>query len=538
MGQTNRSYLPFTVSAMLMWLILYFIFPYYRYYIDPDGTSYLTISQRYADGDIQTAINGLWSPWACWLTALFIKAGLQAVPASVVVNALGATGFLWVSDALFDRFQLSSRSRWAYCLTLVVFLCYAIFWQSFDDLWGCFFMLAVLRIMLVEGFVQRPALWVGIGAVGALAFFAKAYSLPYFLLVVTVSVFFLAGKNKRQWFKIMVVAVTVLLLGCFPWMYALHGKYGIWTTSTAGPLNMSWYLVGHPEWKEGIDILLPPIYPTSVYFWEDPWYVNGHLSHWWDSSQLMVRQVLKLGYNFLMLLWCMVEISAFLPLIAGLMLWQLIMRFRLLSADVVTMYLFLILLPAGYIMVHLEGRYLWLMLPIAMVLAYREIPSIKMPAMRKFALPIFMISLLVFPLYGLFTMFNKGRAEYEFAQWLNANGIKGKSFVSNLHPRFLSKAMYHSGNSFYVINKQRPGANEDKGVNTGRLRKDIAKYRVDYYLHSPKVNGNELNPGFDDIFLGNLTDGVDTTLLKKVLHDSSTGFTLYQYQWDPHLGTL
>lgn len=538
MEQSSRAYLPFAVSALLMWVLLCLIFPYYRYYIDPDGTSYLTIAQRYADGDIDTAINGLWSPWACWLTALLIKAGVQAIPASVVVNAFAATGFLLISHSFFIRFGISAKIRWAYCLSLVVFLCYAIFWQSFDDLWGCFFMLVVLRIMIYDGFTKKPALWVVIGLVGALAFFAKAYSLPYFVLAVSVSVFFLVGRSKLQWFKIMMVATTVLLLGCFPWMYALHSKYGIWTTSTAGSLNMSWYLVGHPEWKDGIDILVPPIYPSSVFYWEDPWYVNGHISHFWDSTQLMIRQGLKLGYNFLMLVWCMVELSAVLPLIAIVILWHTIRRFRQLPVDVLALYLFFILLPAGYIMVHLEGRYLWLMLPIAMVVAYREMPSIKMPAVRKFALPIFIISLLVFPLYGLGIMFNKGRAEYEFAQWLNANGIKGKSFVSNLHPRFLSKAMYHSGNNFYVINKQRPEANEDKGVNTGRLRKDIAKYRVDYYLHSPNVNGNELNPGFNDIFLGDLTDGVDTTLLKKVLHDSSTGFTLYQYQWDPQLGTL
>lgn len=528
MGQTNRSYLPFTVSAMLMWLVLYLISPYYSYYIDPDATSYLTISQRYADGDIQTAINGLWSPWACWLTALLIKAGLAAVPASILVNTLGATGFLWVADSLFARFQLALSARWAYCLTLVVFLCYATFWQSFDDLWGCFFMLAVLRIMLANAFVQRPVLWVAIGMVGALAFFAKAYSLPYFMLVVTVSVFFLAGKNKLQWFKIMAVATTVLLLGCFPWMYAMHSKYGIWTTSTAGPLNMSWYLVGHPEWKEGIDILVPPIYPSSVYYWEDPWYVNGHLSHFYDSGQLMLRQVLKLGYNFLMLLWCMVEVSAFLPLIAGLILWQLVRRFRSLSADVLAMYLFLILLPAGYIMVHLEGRYLWLMLPIAMVVAYREMPAIKLTALKKYALPLFAISIIAFPLYGLFTMFNKGRAEYEFAQWLNANGIKGKSFVSNLHPRFLSKAMYHSGNRFYVINKQRPEGKEDRAANTERLLKDMAQNGVDYYLYVPDGNGLLRNPGFDELFYGDVYGRQPGVGYERVLQDRKTGLMVYK----------
>lgn len=531
MQPASRSYLPFIVSAVLLGLVLYLIYPHYQYYIDADGTSYLTISQRYADGDIQTAINGLWSPWACWLTALLIKADLQAIPASIIVNALGATGFLWISDNLFARFAVQGKVRWVYCLTLVVFLCYAVFWQSFDDLWGCFFMLCVLRVMLLEGFVQKPLLWVSIGAIGALAFFAKAYSLPYFMLAVTVSVFFLVGSNKLQWFKIVCVATPVLLLCCFPWLYALHSKYGIWTTSTAGPLNMSWYLVGHPEWKEGIDVLLPPAYPTSVYYWEDPWYANGHLSHWWDSSHLAVRQVLKLGYNFLMLLWCMVEISFFLPLVGLLILWQIIKRFRTLTPDVLVMYLFFILLPAGYILVHLESRYLWIMLPIGMIVAHREIPNLKVPAVvKKYALYALSLSLVLFPLWGLKTMFHYGKEEYEFAQLLKMNGIQGTSFVSNLHARFLSKTMYFSGNRFYVISKQRPAENENKTANTNRLLRDIRRYNVLYYLYSPKGNGKVLSPGFDDMFYSNLADSTSPITYQKVLHDPASGLIIYKLQ--------
>jgi hypothetical protein len=46
MNRTVVKYAPFITSAMLMWLILYVIYPHYQYYIDPDGTAYLTISTR------------------------------------------------------------------------------------------------------------------------------------------------------------------------------------------------------------------------------------------------------------------------------------------------------------------------------------------------------------------------------------------------------------------------------------------------------------------------------------------------------------
>ncbi len=67
---TLQKYSPFPVSALLMSVVLWLIYPHYQYYIDPDGTAYLTIAQRYANGDYAQAINGYWSPWACWLTAL------------------------------------------------------------------------------------------------------------------------------------------------------------------------------------------------------------------------------------------------------------------------------------------------------------------------------------------------------------------------------------------------------------------------------------------------------------------------------------
>lgn len=528
MEQNQRPYLPVTVAALLMWLVLFIIFPYYRFYIDPDGTSYLTISQRYADGDISAAINGLWSPWACWLTAVLIKAGMAAIPASVVINALGATGFLWVSDSLLGRFGISYRHRWLYCMAMVVFLCFAIFWQSFDDLWGCFFMLCVLRLILIPSFAQRPFLWVGIGLLGALAFFAKAYSLPYFMLCVTASVFFIAGKNKMQWLKIMVVAAPVMLLCCFPWIYALHTKYGIWTTSTAGPLNMSWYLVGHPEWKENIDLLLPPAHNGSVYYWEDPWYANGHLSHFWDSWHLMGKQVLRLAYNLLMLLRCMVELSVFMPFVGIYILYQLIKKFRNLPAPIMAVYIFFVSLPLGYIMVHLESRYLWLMLPLGMVIIVKEMPPIKSPLLKKYLLPLFVLSLMAFPIWGLKGMFNDGRAEYEFAQLLKAKGISGARFVSNLHPRLLSKIMYFSGNSFYVISKQKPEAHENKTANTQRLMREVQRYNISYYLYSPKGNGKLQNPGFDAIFYEQPDSAHASAPLQIVMQDAASGIIVYR----------
>ena len=195
--QTVQKYIPFFLSALLMCTVVYFIYPHYQYYIDPDGTAYLTISRRYATGDYHKAINGYWSPWSCWLTALLIKTGLSAIPASVIINTTGAIGFLYISESFFIRFGLERKSQWLLCGSLSVFLCYAVFAQSFDDLWECFFLLSALRIMLSEKFTQRPGQWTAMGIIGTLAYFAKAYSFPFFILNSVCCTYFLTKGDRK-----------------------------------------------------------------------------------------------------------------------------------------------------------------------------------------------------------------------------------------------------------------------------------------------------------------------------------------------------
>src|SRR5690606_25598814 len=97
-----------------------------------------------------------------------------------------------------------------------------------------------------------PFLWAFTGVLGALAYLSKAYAFPFFFLEITVLGYFMNKKNgsKREWIKMILTSAAVMLALSFPWIFLLYKKYGIWMTGTAGSLNRSWYLVGHPFWKE------------------------------------------------------------------------------------------------------------------------------------------------------------------------------------------------------------------------------------------------------------------------------------------------
>lgn len=537
MKEQVQKYLPFIVTSALMWVVLAFIFPHYKYYVDPDATAYLTISARYAVGDYGRAVNGLWGPWACWLTAMLIKTGLAAIPAAIFVNALGGAGFHLMSHSLFLRFQIDRRTQWQLNAVFSLFIVFAVFWQTFDDLWQCFFLTAVLRILLISDFIAKPRLWVLAGAVGALSYFAKAYSIPFFALSTTACVYVLTNGNLKRTFRVMAISGGVMLICSFPWIAALHAKYGIWTTSTAGGLNMSWYLVGHPEWKDSIDILLPPVYQNSTYYWEDPYIVNGHLSHFWDSWYLAFRMVLRLGYNVLSFVVCLLELSVFFPVVWLYVLGRVVMQKKYGSLPVMEKVIFLtfLLLPAGYIMVHLESRYLWYLVPIGMIAGVKLIERRFSSNERSVAIftTLWALSFTVFPALNMMRLYNEGEKEYRFAQKLTSAGLTGVGFVSNLHPRLLSKIAYFSRNSFYVINKQKV----DTGVideskmkfdNTDVLEKEVVRYRVGYYMHASKASGKLMNPGFYDLFYENLRDSTDVINLPVVLQDAESGITVYR----------
>jgi hypothetical protein len=484
MNATVKKYTPALALALLMYGMLCAIYPYYQYYIDPDGTAYLTISKRYAAGDFLKAVNGYWSPWSCWLTAALIKVGVAAIPASVIINALGATGFLVASHSLFLKFNISKQLQWLLAVVLAVFLCFAIFWQSFDDLWECFFLLVALRIMLAERFTLRPVLWVILGAVGALAYFAKAYAFPFFILNTVCCVYLLTANNKMLWLKICAVSIMVMLICSFPWIYALHAKYGIWTTGTAGSLNMSWYLVGHPYWKD-VDVFIPPVYHDSPYYWEDPYVANGPAPHFWSSLHLAGLQLLRIGYNGLKLLISMVQLSLLFPLIALLAVW--ILRSKQLRAlfqgNIRLIALPFVLFPLGYALVNFESRYLWYMVPLGMVIGAQafQMPAFSFGMPQRLLTWLFPISFLAFPIAKLIEMFDSGKQDYELAKALKDGGVNG-AFSGNAHARHMSKLAYFSGNPYYYVARTDTISNAD-------MLKELRRYRIRYFIDFSNAKG-------------------------------------------------
>jgi|GEM_PF-341340 len=484
--QQLKNVLPALLAMLFLGMALYLVFPFYQYYLDPDAVAYLTLAKRYAAGQYTVAVNGYWSPWAVWLTAFCIGQNMAPFAAAIFVNALAGFGFLWASQLLFRTFNISRTAQYVLQFNLVFFLVYAVFWQSFDDLWACFFLLLVLRLLLHREFLEKPLLWVLTGMLGALAYLSKSYSLPFFVLEILVTGYYLnrSFDRKYRWLKMAGVTILTMLAFSFPWLYALHEKYGFWSTGSAGALNLSWYLTGHPYWKEGISILLPPVYPDSPSYWEDPFVVNGALPYFWHTPKLFLLQLIRIGYHFLQLIQSFNELSAFFLLLflsAIAIVFYPPIRQRA-DRQLVVLCLSMVLFPLGYILINFESRYLWYLLPPGMVIGAILLDKLIekwQPGKATILLLwlVFAVTFLVQPMLGLKTMYRVGTPEYRQAAQLKAAGVQG-SFTSNIpsgpETQQLLRLAYFSGNPYYTL--PFPATRQE-------LLQDMRRYKVRYYFH-------------------------------------------------------
>jgi hypothetical protein len=78
-------------AAVFLWIVLGVLFlPLFLPLLNADGTSYISIAEKYARGDFRNAINGYWGPLLSWLMAPLIAFGVGPFAAArIVILAAG-----------------------------------------------------------------------------------------------------------------------------------------------------------------------------------------------------------------------------------------------------------------------------------------------------------------------------------------------------------------------------------------------------------------------------------------------------------------
>lgn len=468
------------LSSLLLLVLVVVLYPLCRYGLLPDDVACLAIVRRYATGDLHNAINAYWSPLSCWLSALLVKGGMALIPAAVTVNTAAGLGVLLAAHLLFRFFEVERRLQGGMQAVLAIFLAYAVYVQLFADLWEVFFLLLQLRLLLDERFLRNKSWWVWYGCLGGLAYYAKAYAFPFFLLQTAVIGWLRFKEHRRQWPAMMIVCCGVMLAWALPWIWLLHERYGRWMTSSAGDLNLSWYLVGHPYFKEEIGMLLPPPSADAPFYWEDPGAVNGPTPKFYSSGKLFLLQIVRSGVNVLKFLDALVRQSAFMvPVYVAAAAAVFSQRFRVevpgrLRLLAVSMLLF----PLGFWLINFESRYIWYLLPCGMTAGAWLLQKITASALRRWLIVAFVLSFAVWPLWELKSLVYLGRADHETAQLFRQQGVQG-SFSGNAGQgeeyRSMARLAWFSGNQYYYMLPGKGGKQE--------LLAELRRYRIQYYFH-------------------------------------------------------
>jgi hypothetical protein len=507
--------LQYVVPSVLLCGLVLILWRYFRYYIDPDAISYLNITRNYITGDFTHAVNAFWSPMGCWATALLVKAtGMELFAAAITVNTVPALGMVLAGQCLFQQFRTGNWERWCFGIMSSFFWAYTVYFQSFTDIWQFFFLTTGLLLLLKERFTRQPLYWLALGLAGALAYFGKAYSFYFFPLMIVVTVWLKLKHEERftigRWLLICGVSLLVMMAVAFPWLYLIHDKYGIWTSSTAGKLNMSWWLAGTQEFREGITVVVPPPYKGSLFYFEDPYLAQGRYVHFWDSPALFLKQAIRVGFNAIGWVTSANRISSFYFVIWLLSILFLFRKgssiFRSLPMKILVI-LFLAFPLPYWLLTFDGGRYLWFTIAPACIIALSLMDRFLAPylkaSLQKVFVFLFFASFLITPVSDMKTMLRLGETEYSMAQELKALNIQGP-FVSNRSyaddAAAVIRLSWFSGNPWYCHPLNDHSDSE--------LQKDAVRYGVKYYYYLYNNTGEDFQlKGINGAELPEITKG-------------------------------
>ncbi len=471
-----------------------FLLKFYRYQISPDGVSYIEIAQKYASGDFYNAVNGFWSPLLSWLTALFIRLGSEPL------YAVKITGFLTGIFALFGLRRLLGVLKVSAGIQKVLLFCAIPLFHSYymtmatPDFLAAVILLFYLNSALDSDSWMKTGSAVKCGLLGAFAYFAKGYAFPFFLshftAVSALKYFFCEDTPQRR------EAVFSWGAGCFifflvvsPWIWAVSAKYGQLTISTAGGFNHAvakGICLHQPVLKSGF--VVPEKGLSSA--WEEP--SKMQYEKWPALSALQIVVILRniVVFTETCVDSCLPSIPVFMAVIvilAGLPLREMIKNKAFLIVTSAVLY------SAGYMLFHMDSRYLLIVFIIAIALSgyIAEMLAASLfltPARRFIFFALIACAFLFDPLVSLYHSAGVGRQIYEEGAVLKDKlNISGNVASDSKWSESLISSHYAGAVYFGA-------AGEDKSCD--EIDSELKRIKIDYYVAWDKKTCAEMLSGY------------------------------------------
>lgn len=414
--------------------------PWYRYQLNPDGISYISIAQKYHRGEFTEAINAYWSPLYSWLLAP-IPLETFNVPIRVKSLNLVLGGFiLWGFWRLLQTLDI--KKTYAYFLTASAI---PIVWYQALLFITPDFLLAGLIVGYL-GFrlsiQNKNNSWKSLlitGSFGALLYYCKTFGLTWFVIF-EFALHLLEARHSRQYISsikkyVSILIITFLLI--LPWILTLHAKYGFWTLGKAPLYTYGMFGPTKPLMMIESGPHIPPN-ATAISGWEDPtshrfpeWSPFGSSAEFmyqWELLWANTVETFKSYVNFSLFSF-VAFLSPLLMLIGSVKIKK---RRRIYYLWLAGMFLTL-----GYLPVRTEERYLWLIPYLTIILIFKlwEVWQNKFKGIAYSAYSLLLFYILfvsaLMPTFWLVKSRDTSKQLYLLSHELaDLPGIRGGSFAS------------------------------------------------------------------------------------------------------------
>jgi hypothetical protein len=462
-----------------------YVLPYYRYQINPDGVSYITIAYKYLHGDFGNAINAYWGPMISWLLVPLLFFNLPALYAVKIQMLLVGLITLLGLRQVFCIY-IKGRLRTLLLFPLVPVLLYSSVFAITPDLHLLCALVFYFSAILDPGYPSKVKLGMACGLFGGLAFLCKSFAFPFFILHFLLFNFFRYqsrsdSEGKKRIIRNCLWGFFVFTLISGPWVFLISHKYHTLTFGTAG---LGAYRVAlNPDMEAIVEGFHDPPNPTALSFHEDPtpliletrpWHITDSAAHLKYYLNILVRNIADTLKIFLLF-------SPATYLFMGILF---VRRWGNpdpgLSRGFHRLVLItLVLNVAGYLPVFVEERYLWISLMLLYGLGtdfmygfyYRSFPARRIMIL---GMALCLLSFAVHPSLYLLKHKNLHEDVYLLSHRMKKElGIEGK-IASNSHLHLSLAVCYHLGSPYFGYAK--------RGIGQEGLIRELKKYHIDYYF--------------------------------------------------------
>jgi hypothetical protein len=206
--------------------------------INPDGVAYLRIAGYYLTGDLGKAVSGYWSPLYSWLLMPWLAMGVPGLLATKLLAACLAVAWVIGVALLGRRYAESSVTRRLLVATAAV----SVLSWSMEVISPDVLLAVVLTfyfyVVSDPAIMTAPARAFACGLLGGLAYLAKAYAFPFFIVhllgTVTLYTWAQAGAGtSRRYLVAALAGLSGFVMVAAPWIGVLSTTYGQLTITTA-----------------------------------------------------------------------------------------------------------------------------------------------------------------------------------------------------------------------------------------------------------------------------------------------------------------